>query len=255
MSPSTQAPFRFRWQPNKGVVAFVVVFLPVTLALGVWQLERAGEKRRLLDTWQARRSAAPVALATLDPAGDHQYRRVRVEGRYLNDKTLLLDGRIRGGRPGYEVITAFQPTGDGRRLWVNRGWIPGSLDRSQLPDVPAVADRRNLTGHLYRSPGEPFSLGEAPWRNNWPQVWQHLDIGRLDTRLAGESWRWRLRLEQGAPGALETGWDTVTVLPARHIGYAVQWFALAGALLLLGLFANSNLGALFKRNKESPADE
>lgn len=229
----------------------VALFLPLTIGLGFWQLERADEKRQLLDTWEQRRNAAPVALAGLDPDEDHRYRRVRVEGHYLPDRTVLLDGRVRRGKPGYEVVTAFRPAGDGRRLWVNRGWIAGSLDRSELPRIPAVDGRRVLTGHLYRVPGEPFSLGEAPWRETWPQVWQHLDVERLDARLEGRSLSWQLRLDGGAPGALETGWEVVNASPARHTGYAVQWFALAAALAVLGLFANSNLGALWQRKKES----
>ena len=51
------------------------------------------------------------------------------------------------------------------------------------------------------------------------------------------------------PGALETGWQVVNVVPGMHTGYAVQWSALSMALLILTLFANSNLGAVLKHRK------
>jgi surfeit locus 1 family protein len=37
------------------------------------------------------------------------------------------------------------------------------------------------------------------------------------------------------------------VQPAKHTGYAVQWFIMAAVLLLMTLIANSNLGSFVKR--------
>mgnify|MGYP000143624448 CR=1 FL=1 len=52
---------------------------------------------------------------------------------------------------------------------------------------------------------------------------------------------YQLRLDQDSPGALQTGWAAVSVQPAKHTGYAVQWFVMALVLLLMTLIANSNL--------------
>ena len=44
-----------------------------------------------------------------------------------------------------------------------------------------------------------------------------------------------LRLEPG-PAAYAVNWPTVTLNPEQHLGYAVQWFSLAAALLVLFVY-------------------
>jgi cytochrome oxidase assembly protein ShyY1 len=58
---------------------------------------------------------------------------------------------------------------------------------------------------------------------------------------------YQLRLDQDSPGALQTGWATVSVQPAKHTGYAVQWFVMALVLLIMTVVANSNLADRSKR--------
>ncbi len=244
----TQTPTPFRWQPNLGMLLFAAVFLPLTLALGVWQLGRADEKRAMLTEYQSRGHAAPVPLESLDAESDQQYRRVLVTGRFVADRTLLLQNRIRDGKPGYEVLAPFETAPGAPWLWVNRGWLEGSYDRAILPQVPAVEGTPTLHGHLYRS-DDAFTLGEEVWRETWPQVFQNADMTLLSERLQVTFFPYVLRLDQDSPAALRTGWEVVNIRPETHTGYAVQWFALAAVLVLLSLFNNSNLGAVIKERR------
>ncbi|MEA3299151.1 MAG: SURF1 family protein [Pseudomonadota bacterium] len=237
----------FRWQPNRGILLFTLLFLPVTLSLGFWQLDRAEEKRMLAAEFQGREVAAKVNLDDLETGGDHQYRRVTATGRFDPDHAILLDNRVRQGRPGYEVVVPFQLAASGRWLLVNRGWIGAAASRDQLPAVAEVPGDVTLSGYLYQSPGEPFTLGAEQWRERWPQVLQNLDIAGVATLLEVELSPWTLRLDASSPGALAVGWEVINVQPEKHTAYAVQWFALAAALVVLALFANSNLGALVRR--------
>lgn len=242
---------RFQWQPNRGVLALVVLFLPLTVALGFWQLDRAAYKQQLVNDYRLRAEAPPRPLLQVDlesDNGDHDYRRVEARGVFDNQRTLLLDGRIREGRPGYEVVVPFR-LADGRWLLVNRGWIAGSLNRAELPVVPPVTGEVVVTGYLYRPPGEPFTLGDEIWLETWPQVLQNLDPAWLSEQLSLPLPDYRLRLAPGI-GALEADWDVVSVQPDKHTAYAVQWFAMALALAVLAVFANSNLASLLSRHKE-----
>jgi cytochrome oxidase assembly protein ShyY1 len=58
---------------------------------------------------------------------------------------------------------------------------------------------------------------------------------------------YQLRLDQDSIGALKTGWTTVAVKPEKHVGYAVQWFAMAITLLIMTIIANSNVVSWLKR--------
>jgi cytochrome oxidase assembly protein ShyY1 len=245
--PHHREPESFQWQPNWKSLAFVAVFLPLTIALGLWQLDRADQKRELQSSFRARQAAPPAPLSELPGAERDTYTRVSARGQYDNDHNILLDNRIRRGRPGYEVVTPLRMV-TGEWVLVNRGWIAGGLDRGTLPDIPRIPGTVTVTGLLYRSPGEPFSLGEEHWRERWPQVIQNLEFGTIAEKLGRDLPGFTVRLAPRAPGALETGWPTINVQPEKHTAYAVQWFALALALLVLGIFANSNLGRWLRRS-------
>jgi len=236
----------FKWQPSIGMLLFAVFFLPVTLFLGFWQLDRAEEKRALLAEYHARKDATPVQLAALGAGGEHQYRRVLASGHFVEDATVLLENRVRDGKPGYEVLSAFEGVPGQPWLWVNRGWIQGAYDRSVLPEIPHEEGALTLRGHLYRSEEKPFTVGEETWREQWPQVFQNADMELLSERLGKGFFPYVLRLDEDSSAALQAGWSIVNVMPEKHTGYAVQWFFLAAALVILSLFANSNLGAVIK---------
>ncbi len=255
MTQQTQDKAAFRWQPNVGVLIFVAVFLPLTIALGFWQLSREAEKQALLDEYRAREVAAPVVLSTLDAKADQQYRRVRVRGAFLNEYTVLLENRVRQGKPGFEVVTLFKVEDNGAPIWVNRGWIAGYLERARLPEVPEVTGSAEIFGHLYRPLKEPFVVGEEVWRSQWPQVLQNLDMAALAEHLKMAPSPYQLRLDQGSRGALQTGWDVVNLMPEIHRGYAVQWFAMAIALVILAMFANSNLATRLFGKKSQQSQE
>lgn len=243
MNHETQNTRGFHWQPNVGVLVFVVIFLPLTVSLGFWQLSRAAEKEQLLTEYRAREMASPLPVSSLKEEQDHQYRRVTAQGEFDNEHSVLLENRVRRGRPGFEVVTLFKLEDNARPIWVNRGWIAGFLERNHLPEIPVIEGPVTIFGHLYRPLKQPFVVGEEHWRNKWPQVLQNLDRGLLASHLGVVAFPYQLRLDQGSRGALQTGWDVVNVSPAKHRGYAVQWFAMAFALVLLGIFANSNLAS------------
>lgn len=245
----------FVWQWNLRVVAFVLVFLPLTIVLGFWQLQRAEEKRLLLDEYRQRQAAAPVAVTGLLEGSDHQYRPVLQSGHFDNNRSILLDNRMRQGQPGYEVVTLFQPEGEDFLVAVNRGWLASGLDRALLPRIPPIAGEVKISGYLYRSPGKPFSLAAEQWQGAWPLLVQNLVIGDLATARGLEIFPWQLRLGPESPGALVTGWPVVNVQPEKHLGYAVQWFAMAIALAVLAIFANSNLAVVLRRHPEANDSE
>src|SRR5690606_1971521 len=147
----------FRWQPNRGILLFTLLFLPVTLSLGFWQLDRAEEKRALAAEFQGREVAAKVNMDDLETGGDHQYRRVTATGRFDPDHAILLDNRVRQGRPGYEVVVPFQLAACGRWLLVNRGWMGPAASRGELRVVVEVTGDVPQAGYQYRTHQEVSS--------------------------------------------------------------------------------------------------
>lgn len=222
---------------NWKVWLFVLLLMPLLLWLGFWQLDRAEQKREMLARYQQQRSAPALSAAKLfaaDPAA-LAHRRVRLRGDFLADYSLLLDNQILDGRVGYQLLQPFRS--EQGLLLVNRGWLPGPPDRSMplLPVAPAAVE---LTAAVYIPAGQAVVLREDDWSANWPLRVQSVDVQRFADKLGQSVFPYVLRIEPAQPGALEVYWPPVNTRPEKHTGYAVQWFAMAAALLLCGIFAS-----------------
>ncbi|MBA6413813.1 SURF1 family protein [Parahaliea sp. F7430] len=226
---------------------FTALLLPLLVALGFWQLDRAEQKRELAAAWEERQAEAPVPLSALWDAelGELPYRAVSVQGHFDSQRYLLLDNRMRQRQFGYEVLGVFHLQASDRKVLVNRGWLAGDAARRALPEVRQPSGVLQLQGRLYVSPGEPYLLGEQDLLADWPLVLQGLEMDKLQaalqTRLGGELFPYTLRLDADDPAALLADWPLVNVSPAKHSGYALQWFSMALVLLLLFIFRSSNL--------------
>lgn len=197
----------------------------------------------MLDAQTARTNLAAVRLQEIDLGEPQNYRPVRLNGQW-SERFFLLENQIRQGRPGYEVIGIFE-SGD-LDVLVNRGWVPASYDRQQLPEITFTRGSVELSGYMYRSTKKPFTLGDPVWTQNWPERIQAVEWDVLQTRLDQDIYPYLVRLDAASEGALTTGWIIVNLPPEKHIAYAVQWAALAIALVLLTVFASSNLGPWIK---------
>ncbi len=200
------------------------------LVLAGWQLARMQEKQQVL----ARHAAQPQGVVALQAlVGDPDGARVWVIGEFLEGRHVLLDNRIREGRPGYEWLTPLRLEVDGRVLLVNRGWLAlPEGRRDQLPALPEVAGPVRLEGQL-RAVKPGWVLKRIPPPPGWPKRVQALELEQLEAALAASLYPYQLLLATALDAGLEVGWPVVTVTPERHQGYAVQWGLLALALAWL----------------------
>lgn len=245
------SPSRFQWQFDWKSVLAIVLILPILLTLGFWQLGRADDKAALLADFEQRRTLAPVAIG--DVEGYENYLPVYAVGEFDPQRYWLLDNRISHGRFGYEIMAVFT-LADGRKLLVNRGWLAGDPSRQLLPRVEIPVGQVKISGELYRNSEKAFSLGVEQVADTWPRRQQWLDLDDLAAEFPALL-PTTLRLAEDSIGAMEIERMVVNVAPAKHIGYAVQWFAMALALGLIFILRNSNLGDVLKRRKSKESKE
>ena len=112
---------------------FGLIGTAVLVALGVWQLDRAGQKAALVADMESRLVGRPPRLPASRPEADN-YRPVQLEGTFLPAQTFVLSG-VKGKGPGFRVIGAFQTEG-GRTVLVDRGFLPEAR-RATCPRLPA----------------------------------------------------------------------------------------------------------------------
>ncbi|MFP3997184.1 SURF1 family protein [Pseudomonas capeferrum] len=223
-------PFRPGWVPTLVVLAL----LPGLIALGCWQLGRAEQKRALLATYAERSIDAPLSTAQLQQRDDSAFRRVHLYGRFDAEHSLLLDNRMRDGQAGVELLQPFHDQPSGLWLLVNRGWLAWP-DRRVPVHFETPAQALALEASVYVAPGSTFQLHPDPAGGQWPHLLTAIDAAQLWQQLSREGFAHELRLQPG-PAAYRLDWPVVAMGPEKHLGYAVQWFALAAALVLLYLY-------------------
>lgn len=226
----------------KRYLIFVVAFAAAALfvRLGVWQLQRLGE-RRARNAVIAERLAAPVldTLSLQDHTGipdSFRFRRARVEGVFDFTREIVLTGRAYHGTPGVHIVTPLR-LGDTVALLVERGWV-FSPDGRTLDDREGLLepDTAAVSGVLL----VPSSVPEAPGGDSaWP-----LHARSIDPQRLARAYPYRLVplvLRRTLP---DSGFpEPMRVLAAPdvgsgpHLSYAIQWFAFAviavvGSLLL-----------------------
>lgn len=214
---------------------FVALFVPLFIALGFWQLDRADEKRQILGDLKQRQAQAPRLFS---PEQFYEsYTPVTVRGHY-DGRHFLIDNQVVSGRTGFDVLSVFQEE-RGNTLLINRGFIEASSDRLTLPLVPTPNEVLSLSGSVSRNLGEPFLLEDQKlnieaFTESSVELIQAFEPALLKQFLP--EWQvgdWFLRLDLGQVSAFETHYQPVRMMPEKHTGYAVQWFAMAFALIAI----------------------
>lgn len=218
----------------------VLIFVPLLLQLGYWQLGRADEKQALLAAYQQQQALAAIPLshihtslkqsaATTTPVS---YQKVRVTGVYDSERYWLLDSRSRQGQVGYEVVMPLLMASG--TVLVNRGWVPAPLDRQHLPAITTPSAELTLQGYLAAPQANPMvKHGHSDWSAPWPKRVLQLDLQQAAEDLNTALHPQLLKIDADQASALRTEWTVVNLLPEKHRAYALQWFAMALALLLL----------------------
>ncbi|TDB05593.1 SURF1 family protein [Halomonas marinisediminis] len=206
------------------------------VALGAWQWERGEQKRAYL----AQLEAAPALVdpRQVPPEGS----RLTLSGEYLADKTLFLDNRTHGGRLGVAPLTPLR--GDDGRVWlVQRGFLETGTSRAD-PEVATPKGRVTLRGRWQVAGAGAPLFG----RNREGARLQRIELEAWALDFAHPGW---LHLEEG-PGALPGWWSPSVMPPSRHVGYAVQWWGLALAALVVMVLGGRRMG---RHPDEIPAED
>jgi surfeit locus 1 family protein len=257
----------------RGLLAVLTLLaMLVTAWLGGWQLQRAStketlaaqivEQNKLPALTELTQEAIKNAALTMPPDTSAQalvHRRVRLRGVWLDENTVFLENRYMAGRPGFLVVTPLQLESSAHAVWVQRGWVPRDpADRTRLPEVPTPTGIITVEGRVVQEISRVYALGEgsaaptnaitastvaassapvssAPNPARASRIWQNLpavDLGSQTQWLSVAVLQTAASLGD-APDGLRRDWPAVDAGVAKHYGYAFQWFALCGLIMVL----------------------
>lgn len=216
------------------IIAILMVF--VMLRLGLWQVDRADQKRDIMVQLESRMAQAPVQVDELFKAtesGDLRFRKVLLSGRYLQGNDFYVDNQVINGQVGYQVFTPFQLDG-ASIVMVARGWISVGESRQKLPSVVTNSGTVALAGRLNAAPAQP-PLWDDKYSVSDGQVWQYLPIPEVANVLNAKVFPLVVELDPDAndKSTLVRQWPEIDDQQvAKHKGYAFQWFAMAVAFFI-----------------------
>ena len=216
--------------PRPWAALLTAAALSACVALGWWQVGRARQKQALIESFaRGTHSLAIPDGGSID--GLPRYQHVTLHGRYDPLHQVLLDNMPSStGQPGYRVLTPFLRPGSTRLLLVDRGWVSVGASREQLPLVAVADDERETGGRLDGLPVPGIRVGTAgtPGVTRWPRVLNFPTAADLEQALGQPVESRIVLLDAARPDGYERVWrPSLGFPPERHLGYAVQWFALA----------------------------
>lgn len=227
------------------------IVLPILMALGFWQLDRAELKQQTLDTYTARTTQAAIKLTANDEPSSIkpeqvQYSHLAVAGRYDVKRSFLIDNRVHQSQIGFYVITPFVIENSNNVILVNRGWIKGKKYRSELPVFDTIAGKISLNGLGYIPSKNFFAVDNVKIDpQNFPVIIQNIDFAGIKEALKMDVYPFILRLDPNDKTGFIRDWQVVTSSPEKSQSYAAQWFTMA--LVVVLLFLSSSIK--FKREK------
>jgi surfeit locus 1 family protein len=240
-------------RPWLGPILFVLVVVGavVMIGLGVWQLQRLGERRALNVQIRARMAQPPADLAH-QSGGLPEYTPVLAKGVYDFANEIVLRNRAHDQEPGVHVLTPLRLAGSDQAVLVDRGWIPyitadptarAAYDGPPTPVTVMGLARLSQARTLLLLPADPTASPAAPRLDAWfwiniPQIQSQMPYPLLPFFL------------EAAPLADQSilpvsGYDDIDLSDGPHLSYAIQWFSFTAILIAgsLALWRQSRLRA------------
>lgn len=194
-----------------GILGFSIL-----ISLGTWQMRRLAWKEAMLAEIQLRIDSPPKALPAAF-APEIKYEPVDFVGRTTGEEILILSGTHDLGG-GYQVISGFV-TADGRRIMIDRGFVPQDDRHAPRPPV----DLR-IQGNLHW-PEEKNSSTPEP--NLDEGIWFARDVPAMAKVLDTEPLLVVVSRVGGDTQGVQPIPISISGVPNNHLEYAATWFMLA----------------------------
>ena len=230
----------FYFEPSLVMTVLTIAAVSLFLVLGNWQLQRAEQKREIVDAYQARllqpcRRSLPVS----DVDQELAYSKVCVTGSYRLQQVVLVDNKLHQGAAGYHILVPFVPEHGRGAIWVNRGWVAAGVDRDRLPEILPPRESSRVEGILTIPSTAGFRMGQVEPDGNWPLRVPYIDLQKINPHIDAPMLGYVVWLDPEVDDYYVRDWQPVWSPPEKSEAYAAQWFSFAAIALLLYLVLNT----------------
>lgn len=232
----------YEFKPTLVPTLAFLVLLPVLISLGMWQLNRAEEKRGIERDVIEATEKTPLMINSAESATlvNEVYRPAKMTGHYDSKRQYLWDNKTHQGRPGFQVLTPFLLDDGKRVVMVNRGWIPMLGRRDQYPDISVVESPISIVG-VIKNPSNTIQLADRIDQRSvqYPHVVQAFEPLVIASELDLTVMPILLELSPDGANGYVRDWQPYYGKIGKHLGYAAQWFIMALIAVFLYLKLNT----------------
>lgn len=232
------------FKPKYLAGSFLVIVIAVScFLLSSWQFSRLSERKELNKKISSRMKTEAVDISTLAKADEesfinkYEYKRVKLEGKFVNKGTVLILGRSLDGDPGYNMMALLE-TKDMKLIYVNVGFLSTTLGEA-LSDGNAtekeaftkLGDGKNYSFTALIRKNETKGLFGSDMEVKKGKTTNRIDV-KLFLTLVGDS-KNRLEKEYWVQLLKFDGEKNVDKYPdpiatpelseKNHLSYAIQW--------------------------------
>ncbi|MFI3247255.1 MAG: SURF1 family protein [Ferrimonas sp.] len=222
---------------NVFTLLITVAVLVGLVKLGFWQLRRAELKGDLQQQYQQRQqqwlSWEQLLAGQWD---DLRGYRISLSGQWQAQAAVLLDNQVFRGQVGYRWLVPVAVAPKAPWILVDLGFVAAPRYRQQLPQLPALPQISLLTGRILQPQTNPLAdqlQPELVFEDAPAKRIQALNFKQLTAHFKHPFLALVLWLEQPAELGFERPWQPIPMAADKHYGYAVQWFGLAFAWLVI----------------------
>ena len=214
------------------ILIFAIIFAHITFSLGVWQINRANEKIEILENYDKLLLSESLSLKK-----DHKnWQPIKTSGQF-KDLVIYEDNATLNGKAGFKIYHLFQNS-DNSYIFVHRGFLERNTIKNNLPIVDVPLGNHDLKGKVLKRTSNSFikNVEESDLR-----IIQEFDLNYLKERYSSleniEIYNYLFNLEEENEMKFSAIEQPVNMSSSKHIGYAIQWFGLCLALIILTIYA------------------
>ena len=216
---------RESWRRWVAWLLLAVIFAIACGFLANWQFSRRTEALAKVTQVATLYDREPIEISSSAYRPQDEWLPVKITGRFLPEKTLLVRNRPLNGAPGFLVLIPFERE-DGLLVGIEAGWVPAD-SRLDAPKTFAKpnSDRQTIWGHI--RPSETTLNREAPAGQiatlNMETLFEKSGLSSASTA----NFYVRLGESTFSEGGLPKLLSRPQLTEGNHLSYALQWIVFA----------------------------
>lgn len=221
-------------------LCMVVIVVLVCVGLGFWQLERGEKKQQQLNAIAQLQTHGVMSwsqLIALPVSWNKTGILVELQGKMIPDTFWLLDNQVYQGKVGYDLLVLFKPRNETRVILVNLGWVKAPITRDILPKITLPKGEVIIKAQIKQDNLEAFTLQSEAQSHIFSSRIQSIDLAKLATQSAQPLVEFIAYRQGSGDNIAIPHYKAVVMSPQKHKAYAVQWFLIACACIVIAFFA------------------